>query len=501
MNLLLEYLKGLADSSPNQIIIKGIDKELSAQALFTAVSRLADRFLVNDVRLVGIYANNSPSWIVIDLACQMANICLLPLPSFFSDQQLSHAIVSSNLDCIIADNDERIPPFLPQDKPVSNLDIIAGMVCWKFDRTTIENLPANTNKITFTSGSTGTPKGVCLSNESLISVAQALTQKINISNPQHLSLLPYSMLLENIAGIYVPLLSGGVVFALPPEKIGIGGSSNLDIATLLGAVTRYQPNSMILIPELLKVLMIAIEHGWSAPATFQFIAVGGGKVSPDLIEKARDHALPVYEGYGLSECASVVSLNCPSGDCLGTVGKPLPHVDLDIVDGEIVVGGNSFLGYIDDADSWSNTPIKTGDMGHFNKEGFLVIDGRKKNILISSFGRNIHPEWVESEICGNSQVSQCFVFGDDQPHLTALIASYVPQNPETQSLIDSWINSVNESLPDYAQVKSWHYLSQPLTKESELLTNNGRPKREKIYTAFEKTIEELYSKSNEETIA
>ncbi|MFT7128405.1 MAG: long-chain acyl-CoA synthetase [Gammaproteobacteria bacterium] len=501
MNILLEHLKNLSAKSPDQIVVKGIDKELSAQDLFSAVSHLSQNLLESDVRVVGIYANNSPSWIVIDLACQMANICLLPLPSFFSDQQLSHAIATSNLDCMIADNDERIPPFLPQDKPVSRLDIVTDMVCWKFDRSATDKIPANTNKITFTSGSTGTPKGVCLSNDSLLSVAQALTQKINISNPKHLSLLPYSMLLENIAGIYVPLLSDGLVYALPPETIGIGGSSNLDIATMLGAITRYQPNSIILIPELLKVLMIAIEHSWLPPATFQFIAVGGGKVSPELIEKARDHTLPVYEGYGLSECASVVSLNCPSEDCLGTVGKPLTHVDLDIVEGEIVVGGNSFLGYIDEPDSWSNSQIKTGDIGHFNKQGFLVIDGRKKNILISSFGRNIHPEWVESEICGNAHVAQCFVFGDDKPYLTALIASYAQHNPETESLIESWISSLNRSLPDYAQVKSWYYLRQPLTKESGLLTSNGRPKREKIYETFEKTIEELYSESNEETIA
>lgn len=498
MNRLLEHISDLAEKSPDQIIIKGIDSELSALDLITAIRHLAHKFQENNVRIVGIYANNSPSWIVVDLACQMANICLLPLPSFFSDQQLSHAIVSSNLDCIIADNDERILSILATDKTVSNLDLIPDMACWKFNSTITGSIPANTNKITFTSGSTGTPKGVCLSNDSLLSVAQALTKKIDIPNPQHLSLLPYSMLLENIAGIYVPLLSGGVVFALPPEIIGIGGSSSLDIITMLGAISRYRPNSMILIPELLKVLMVAVENDWSPPSTFQFIAVGGGKVSPDLIEKARGHALPVYEGYGLSECASVVSLNCPSEDCPGTVGKPLAHVDLDIVDGEIVVGGNSFLGYIDEPDSWSNTRIKTGDVGHFNEQGFLVIDGRKKNILISSFGRNIHPEWVESEICGNPQVAQCFVFGDDKPYLSALISTYVQPNPAMENLISSWIKSVNNSLPDYAQVKFWHYLPQPLTTDSGLLTNNGRPKREKIYEAFSHTIEEFYSETNEE---
>ncbi len=501
MNILLQHLKTLSEESPEQTVIKGIDTELSALDLFIAIDKLSNCLTEMNVRVLGLYADNSPSWIVVDFACQKANICLLPLPSFFSDQQLKHAITSSNIDCMIADNDDRIRSFLPKDESLSLLNVMDDMICWKFDQNLNATFPPNTNKITFTSGSTGTPKGVCLCNESLISVAQSLSKKIDISNPHHLSLLPYSMLLENIAGIYVPLLSDGVVTAIPPEKTGIGGSSNLDVMTLLGTISHYQPNSMILIPELLKVIMIATEHGWQAPSSFQFIAVGGGKVSPQLIQKARERNLPVYEGYGLSECASVVSLNCPGEDSPGTVGKPLPHIELKIVNQEIVVEGNSFLGYINEPESWSSTQINTGDIGHFNNDGFLVIDGRKKNILISSYGRNIHPEWIESEICGNPQIMQCFVFGDGKPFLTALISSYGEQNPETDKLIDSWISSKNSSLPDYAQVKAWHYLPVALTKESGLLTSNGRPKREKIVETFENIIENLYSKSIEEIVA
>ena len=86
----------------------------------------------------------------------------------------------------------------------------------------------------------------------------------------------------------------------------------LDAARLLGTLSREQPNSLILVPELLQVLVVAAERGWQPPASLQFVAVGGAKVSRELLERADAAGIPVYEGYGLSECASVVCLNTPA---------------------------------------------------------------------------------------------------------------------------------------------------------------------------------------------
>ena len=99
--------------------------------------------------------------------------------------------------------------------------------------------------------------------------------------------------------------------------------------------------------------------------------------------------------------ASVACLNLPDNHEPGSVGQPLEHVDIQIESGEIIVHGNSFLGYLDDPASWYPQTVATGDLGHLDENGFLYINGRKKNILISSFGRNISPEWIESQLLGS----------------------------------------------------------------------------------------------------
>lgn len=498
MNQLLNHLELIAKNSPQRIVVKGLDSQLNANDLFSEIIQLSSFLLESEIHVLGLYADNSPSWVIVDLACQHANICLLPLPTFFSDQQLQFVIDSAGVDCLLANNPQRISNLFSDSNLVSETDPVRELSCWMFRNHKPGSIPPGTGKITFTSGSTGRPKGVCLSNDSIMSVAQSLVSKIDITGPQHLSILPYSMLLENLAGIYVPLLADGWISALPPEQTGIGGSSKLNPMTLLQLISTSQPDSMIIIPEILKVFILAMEHGWQAPSSLQFIAVGGGKVSPDLIHKARQSGLPVYEGYGLSECASVVSLNCFDDDRPGSVGKPLSHISITIDSDEIIVKDNSFLGYINEPESWGNNSIHTGDMGYFDERGFLFINGRKKNILISSFGRNIHPEWVESEVSKLPQISQCLIYGDEKPHLIALISSY-GDSEEEQTGIANWLKSLNETLPDYAQIKAWHFLTEPFSKDEGLLTDNGRPKRANIYQKYKTEIENLYTPLYEES--
>ncbi|MDQ7073053.1 MAG: AMP-binding protein, partial [Gammaproteobacteria bacterium] len=151
-------------------------------------------------------------------------------------------------------------------------------------------------------------------------------------------------------GIYAPLLSGGSVIALQ-HTLGFNGSSGFDVNKLTTTITDYQPQSMILLPELMQALLGAIKHGWQPPESLRFIALGGSKVSISLLQEAHDLGLPVFEGYGLSECGSVVSLNTPADRLLGSIGKVLKHVSVAIENNEIVVSGNTFLGYIDDVAS------------------------------------------------------------------------------------------------------------------------------------------------------
>ena len=353
-------------------------------------------------------------------------------------------------------------------------------------------MPAGTGKITFTSGSTGAPRGVCLGKNHQLRVARALRNALQSENLRHLCVLPMSTLLENVAGVYCPLLSAGSLICLPPDESPYAGDSSMKLVQLVQAIDRYQPASIILLPQMLVGLVAAMQTGWRAPPTLEFVAVGGAKSSPQLVRRAREYGLPVYEGYGLSEAGSVACLNVPGQDRVGSVGRPLSHVDLRVSGGEVVLSGNTCLGYIGEPSSWNAEQLFTGDVGRLDPDGFLHLSGRRKNLLISSFGRNVCPEWVESELLAMPAIEQCIVLGDGRPFCVALIyADPAIGNDELQRLI----GRVNSTLPDYARVHRWRRLAQPLSAGSGDYTENGRPKRAAIAGRYADQIDELYARA------
>ena len=489
--MLWKKIETFSQTQASQIAVVGLDDKYTWFELQQATIEVAQMLTLSRHKVLALYADNSPAWIIVDLACRLANVTLLPLPAFFSDQQLMHAIKQAGVTGIIHHAEDRISQLLELNEqnasPILPLDFVVNAI----EQVGV-TLPETTAKITFTSGSTGQPKGVCLSNEQQLRVAESLLQATELVAPKHLSILPFSTLLENIGGIYAPLLGGGTIIALPQEALGFNGSNGFDLNKLLSTISHYQPSSMILLPELLMALVAAISKGWQAPPSLKFIAVGGSKVSPHLLDNAQALGLPVYEGYGLSECGSVVSLNSPSDAKLGTIGKVLPHLSVTIEQGELVVEGNAFLGYIDERDSWLKSKVYTGDLGFFDEQNYLNINGRKKNLLISSFGRNINPEWIESELLSNGLFQQCIVFGDAKPYCIALV--YPRDSATNDSLIQAWIDSVNQQLPNYARIEQWAKLEQPMTFANNLMTSNGRPVRKNILNYYEPLIEQLYVK-------
>nr|WP_286306138.1 AMP-binding protein [Methylophaga marina] len=351
-------------------------------------------------------------------------------------------------------------------------------------------IPETTQKITFTSGSTGQPKGVCLSTDNQLAVADAIIQRTELQAIKHLCVLPLTTLLENLAGIYAPLLSRGSVTLLPAAELGFNGGRGFDVQQFLQTLSKHQPESVVLLPELLLTLVSAAETGWPVPDSLKFIAVGGSRVSADLLRKADNLGLPVFEGYGLSECSSVVSLNSPNHRLIGSVGQCLDHVKVSIESGEIIVKGNCFLGYINHPDSWYPQQINTGDLGFIDDNHYLHINGRRKNLLISSFGRNINPEWVESELLANPILAYCTVIGDAKSHCSVLVQPRF--DTITDAMIEQWIALVNKRLPDYAQLADWQRFEWPLSVENGTLTANGRPVRTQILDSYSHQINALY---------
>jgi long-subunit acyl-CoA synthetase (AMP-forming) len=200
--------------------------------------------------------------------------------------------------------------------------------------------------------------------------------------------------------------------------------------------------------------------------------------------------LPVYEGYGLSEAASVISVNRPDARRPGSVGKPLPHVELSFADdGEIVVRGRLFSGYLGEAEAVEKDVWPTGDLGYLDDEGFLYLTGRKKHIFITSFGRNVSPEWVERELLAEPAIAQCCVFGEARPFNVAVI---VPGKDADRDGIQKAVTAANKRLPDYAAISDWLIAEEPFSVANGLWTGTGRPRRQAIFDAYAEKINQLY---------
>jgi long-subunit acyl-CoA synthetase (AMP-forming) len=345
-------------------------------------------------------------------------------------------------------------------------------------------------QISYTSGTTGRPKGVCLTQESSIASRARCATRQRKWTSAGTSPLPLATLLENVAGVYAPILKGAEVVLPSLCDVGLLGAAHLDTARLLACLHAHRPHSVILLPQMLAGIVAAVETGSSPPSSLRFAAVGGGRVAASLLERADRLALPIYEGYGLTECGSVVALNTPKARRLGSVGRPLAHVALRIdADQQIFVRGAAMAGYIGDSASASGE-IATGDIGRLDADGFLHIEGRRKNIFITSFARNVSPDWVEAELVARRSIAQAAIFGEARPWNVAVIVPS-PGNG-TPSGIQADIDATNAHLPDYARVHQWVLAPEPFTTANGLLTANGRNKRTAIWGRYRAQIDACY---------
>ena len=488
----------------NQPILSSGTESWDKTALTKKVSEISEALLKrkNPKAPVGILADNSLEWIAIDLATQEIGVTLIPLPSFFTPSQWLHAIKSSGMQAIFCTQEDivRNLGFIFQNEYVGRLKLFESMsvLSGLVDQPNL----AEVQKITYTSGTTSEPKGVCLSSEQEWFVAQSLEQALrSLQIKRHLNVLPLSVLLENIAGVYTALSCGAENICLPLSEVGLHGSSNFDADTCMSAIEKYQAESIILLPQMLQAMVARSRQQDPRLKSLKFVAVGGGKTPVALLKTAKAMGIPVYEGYGLSECASVLALNTPDHERIGSVGKVLSKRSIRISkDGEIEVKNQDLPHYLENTEGLASASISadsewlpTGDLGHFDDEGFLYLDGRKKNVLITSFGRNISPEWPESLLMGSGLFRQAMVIGDGQAQLSALLVT--AKDGLSDEVIQAGIASANQDLPDYAQIKHWLLADEPFTPKNGLATANGRLKRDLIKNRFNNQIELLYQRA------
>ncbi|MFT4798457.1 MAG: long-subunit acyl-CoA synthetase (AMP-forming) [Candidatus Azotimanducaceae bacterium] len=483
MSYVLEALLHHATQQPDATAVLTAEGKLSYAELAGEVRDFARLLEGTHCHTVGIDLDNGKDWVLSDLAAMQLELTAVPIPGFFTTAQVTHLLDAAQVDLLVRDRNAS-PGEEWQVIPCQQRDL------YLYHR--LSKRRSHAAKITFTSGSTGQPRGVELSQQAINDTARGIVSALEpLCLRRHLSVLPLATLLENIAGLYAPLVNGSEAQIPSLKKVGLSGAA-LEIGTFVELLGNAEADSMILVPQLLTAIVTLSEIGLLNLQNYKMLAVGGGRVSKALLDKAAQFGLPVFEGYGLSECGSVLTLNLPNANRPGSVGRPLPHAEIRISSScEVEIHGSVMNGYLSDSadDSTSNVPdwYPTGDLGHLDSDGFLHITGRKKSVFITSYGRNVNPEWVEAALSQKPAVAQAVAYGEARDHNLALLWLRFEQNDEQLAAL---VAEVNLELPDYAQVHDYMVITEPLPQW--LMTANGRVKREQVIERYLALIEDHY---------
>ena len=314
--------------------------------------------------------------------------------------------------------------------------------------------PIDPAALIFTSGTTGTPKGVLLSHRGVVENGDAVQMTTRLGPGDNwIIVLPFHHTYPTNMGIFTSLLSGAVITSVPSMK------TNVLIGIMKDTIATCVPAMPLLIEKIYKGIWTSVKargpvvhalfRAMFAVSRFFFKAFhvrigrfffasvarelglqklrwfvsGGGPITKDIIDGMEALGLVTYQGYGLTETSPVVSTNCPSHNRPGSVGMPLYNVEVRIENpdhngnGEILVrGSNVMLGYFNmeektrevlDAEGW----LHTGDIGMLDRDGFLFVTGRLKNIIVTKGGKNIYPEEIEALLSSSPLLSEVVVIG------------------------------------------------------------------------------------------
>ncbi|MGE0402010.1 MAG: long-chain fatty acid--CoA ligase [Kofleriaceae bacterium] len=399
----------------------------------------------------------------------------------------------------------------------------------------------------YTSGTTGPPKGVMLSHDNLSWTARCL---VDIgSGTEHdisLSYLPLSHIAEQMATIHMPATTGSCVyyaesmeklldnlkdarptvfFGVPRvwEKIHAGLTGKMAQATgtkkrllewsrkVSSAVNAHRdrgeklPLSLELQFRLANKLVLSKIKAALGFDRARSLISGAAPIAPDVLEFYASIDLPIREIYGQSEDTGPTSFNLPGKTKIGSVGPALPGLQCKIADdGEILVKGpNVFLGYYKEPEATAECLVDgwlhSGDLGAFDKDGFLTITGRKKEIIITAGGKNIAPKNIEAALKQSPLIGEAVVIGDRRKFLTCLItvddavASKLGGPDAIRGAVQAQLDEVNKTLARVEQVKKFTVLPRAFGIDTGELTPTLKIKRKVVAQNFSREIEAMYA--------
>lgn len=252
----------------------------------------------------------------------------------------------------------------------------------------------------------------------------------------------------------------------------------------------------------------------------RYVISGSSRLDPRLSLFFFGCGILAYEGYGLTETSAAATVNPPLDPRAGTVGPPVPGGAVRIADdGEILLrGGMLFSGY------WHNQPatdaamdrgwFATGDLGSLDDDGYLTITGRKKDLLITSGGKNVSPSQLEDRLRSRPPIGQCMVVGDGRHYVAALITleaeemqhwlsvrrrpldtpfAELRRDPELLGQVQKAVDYTNESVSRAESIRAFRLVEGEFSEENGLLTPSLKVKRHAVAAAYAREIEELYS--------
>jgi long-chain acyl-CoA synthetase len=461
---------------------------------------------------VCILMGNVPEWPISDIGTIMAGGVGVGLYPTSSAEQIAYIINHSDAEFVLVDSREQLQKLLSVRDQLSKvrhviaLDASGDAISYRdfiergrTERTRFASLlqeraeggrPDDVAIMVYTSGTTGPPKGACLSHRYIINSVESLRQTIPIYDTDvSFSYLPFCHVAERISGLYNRLYAGASAYFVD------------DLARLGEYMLEVKPTVFASLPRFFEKIHARIVADGATNVKDYFggrirLATSGGAPLPlEVAEFFAAAGLPILQAYGLTENVCV-SFNRPDRYKFGTVGPPMPGCEVRIAaDKEILVRSEMmFNGYYkapeETAKIFSDGWLLTGDLGEIDEDGFLKIIGRKKELIVTSTGKNVAPALLENMLKESHLISQAMVYGEGRSYLVALITLNAPAERETVQAI---VDGVNRRVSSTESIKRFAILDRDFEIARDGITPTGKLKRDVITERFRQVIDRLYS--------
>ncbi len=471
---------------------------------------------------VAILGKNCYEWVLIDLACVLTGVITVPLETGVTYDlkdlvnEFEFAAVFTNLDQYISLLSDGVISFnkvIEDSNKYDSSEVVDVFTMPDFELEDVFTL-------IFTSGTSGKPKCIEVKKKSfdhLISVTQELFEFK--PNDRFLVFLPLSIYLERCY-IYSSILLGFNVILTPLEYI-FHSIQNDKPSIIIGVpyffenvrakfLEKIRSNFFYLfiyetynflcfigLTFLFRKRFSPFIKAWGG--NIRYLLTGSAPIAKSTLLFYKKMGLTIYEGFGMSEIGGMLTLNSPGHVKLGSVGKAFPGKEVMIdADGQILVksdlnANNKYFKSTkleNDTTYINENTVATGDIGYIDSEGYVYINGRIKDIIITSLGKKIHPTQIEQLIMDSGLFKNCLVYGENKPFLIAIL---VTKNAESTNLeIKECLKKVNSELPSDERILDFIVNDEPFTVENGLLTTSLKLNRQNVVKKIRKEIDELY---------